>query len=113
MRTPSGYRVYQPAQLHRLHFIKHARDVGFSLTQTKALLTLQDDEARSNVMVKELTQNHIVALTQKIERLQAMKLTLQTWHDNCLGDGSAQCSILEGLMTGQTAKDSLPCTHDS
>ena len=32
-RTDSGYRVFSDTQLQRLKFIKHARDVGFSLAQ--------------------------------------------------------------------------------
>lgn len=99
-RTPSGYRQYSAAQVERLIFIKHAREVGFSLSQIKQLLTLQDDPNRSNTDVKAVTQTHIAELTEKIARLQAMKTTLQTWHDSCLGDGSPTCSILQGLATG-------------
>ncbi len=99
-RSDAGYRNFDEGQLARLHFIKHAREVGFSLAQIQALLALQDNQQRNNVEVKALTRQHIDDLTQKIERLQTMKATLQTWHDSCLGDGSAQCSILDGLMIG-------------
>ena len=37
-RTDSGYRIFSDTQLQRLKFIKHARDVGFSLAQIEALL---------------------------------------------------------------------------
>lgn len=103
-RNDSGYRVFTNPQLQRLKFIKHARDVEFSLADIKALLALQDDNQRSNKQVKALTRRHIDELTEKIERLQSMKATLQAWHDSCLGDGSPQCSILDGLMTGQSAQ---------
>lgn len=100
-RNASGYRAFNQAQIARLQFIKHAREVGFSLAQITALLALQDDPQRSNADVKALTHQHIDELSEKIERLQAMKTTLQTWHDSCSGDGSAQCHILDKLMTGQ------------
>nr|WP_313090272.1 MerR family DNA-binding protein [Moraxella sp. CTOTU48268] len=99
-RTDSGYRIFSDTQLQRLKFIKHARDVDFSLAQIEALLALQDNKQRSNAKVKALTRNHIDELNDKIQRLQSMKATLQGWHDNCLGDGSPTCSILEGLQDG-------------
>jgi Cu(I)-responsive transcriptional regulator len=99
-RRDSGYRHYTPADIERLNFIKHARDVNFSLGQIAQLLQLRDDPNRNNKEVKAVTHAHIVALTEKIEQLQNMKATLQTWHDNCRGDGSAECSILNGLTSG-------------
>ena len=99
-RTDSGYRVFSDTQLQRLKFIKHARDVGFSLAQIEALLALQDNKQRSNAQVKALTRNHIDELSDKIQRLQSMKATLQGWNDSCLGDGSPTCSILDGLQDG-------------
>ena len=99
-RTDSGYRIFSDTQLQRLKFIKHARDVGFSLAQIEALLALQDNKERSNAQVKALTRNHIDELSDKIQRLQSMKATLQAWHDSCLGDGSPNCSILKGLQEG-------------
>lgn len=99
-RSDSGYRIFSDTQLQRLKFIKHARDVGFSLAQIEALLVLQDNKQRSNVKVKALARNHIDELNDKIQRLQSMKATLQGWHDSCLGDGSPNCSILEGLQDG-------------
>lgn len=105
-RSEAGYRDFGEAQIARLQFIKHAREVDFSLADIKALLALQDDRQRSNADVKALTRQHIDQLSQKIERLQAMKTTLQTWHDSCLGDGSAHCSILDGLTTGQSCHSS-------
>ena len=107
-RTHAGYRNFDNHQLDRLHFIKHAREVGFSLAQITDLLALQDNQHRSNAAVKALTRQHIDDLTQKIQRLQTMKATLQTWHDSCLGDGSAQCRILDGLRTGKTCHLTKP-----
>lgn len=103
-RTDSGYRVFREQHLQQLTFIKHARDVGFSLAHIEALLALQADSKRSNAQVKALTRSHIDDLTQKIERLQSMKATLQAWHDSCLGDGSPDCRILDGLMTGNACE---------
>ena len=96
-RTPSGYRDYSQDSIERLQFIKRARDVDFSLAEIKVLLAMQDNPCRNNSEVKALTAQHIVTLNEKIEQLQAMKSTLQVWHDSCKGDGMAECGILDKL----------------
>ena len=41
-RAANGYRRYGSGDLARLNFIRHAREVGFSLPQTAELLALND-----------------------------------------------------------------------
>ncbi|MBS6026148.1 MAG: Cu(I)-responsive transcriptional regulator [Haemophilus pittmaniae] len=96
-RTAAGYRYYEEMDLGRLAFIRHSRDVGFSLQQIEQLLRLQDDPHRCSREVKALTAAHIATLNQQIERLQAMVKELQSWHDSCQGDNSPDCPILAGL----------------
>ena len=96
-RTAAGYRNYGDNDLQRLHFIRHARDVGFSLAQTAQLLALQDNPDRRSHDVKALTAQHIAELEQKIQSLQAMLATLQTWHAQCAGNEQSACCILEAL----------------
>ena len=79
------------------HFIRHARDVGFSLARTAQLLALQDNPDRRSHDVKTLTAQHIAELEQKIQSLQAMLATLQTWHAQCAGNEQSACCILEAL----------------
>ena len=97
-RTSNGYRRYGSGDLARLNFIRHAREVGFSLPQTAELLALNDDSGRSSRAVKALTAAHIAELDAQIRRLNAMRATLQRWHDACRGDECPQCSILDGLL---------------
>ena len=96
-RNFSGYRHYEEEDLKRLHFIRHSRDVGFSLQQIKQLIGLQDNPARNSREVKALTAQHIATLKQQIERLENMVNDLQQWHDACQGNDCPECSILEGL----------------
>ena len=97
VRSLSGYRNYGESDLERLHFIRHSRDVGFSLHQIAQLLELQDNPKRSSREVKALTAQHIAMLNQQIEQLQKMVQELQRWHDNCQGSDCPECSILNGL----------------
>jgi probable heavy metal-dependent transcriptional regulator HI_0293 len=96
-RTLSGYRYYEENDLARLRFIRHSRDVGFSLQQIAQLLQLQDNPHRNSREVKQLTAKHIETLNAQIHALQNMVAELQRWHDNCQGNDCPECSILAGL----------------
>lgn len=96
-RSFSGYRHYEENDIERLHFIRHSRDVGFSLQQISQLLALQDNPARSSREVKTLTAQHIATLKQQIKQLEKMVEELQRWHDACQGNDCPECSILDGL----------------
>lgn len=96
-RTLSGYRYYEENDLARLRFIRHSRDVGFSLQQIAQLLQLQDNPNRNSREVKQLTAQHIETLNAQIQALQKMVAKLQRWHDNCQGNDCPECSILAGL----------------
>ena len=96
-RTLSGYRYYEESDHARLRFIRHSRDVGFSLQQIAQLLELQDNPHRNSREVKQLTAKHIETLNAQIQALQKMVAELQRWHDNCQGNDCPECSILAGL----------------
>ncbi|NYT86018.1 Cu(I)-responsive transcriptional regulator [Pollutimonas harenae] len=96
-RTSSGYRVYSDADIHRLRFIRRARDLGFSATEIGNLLNLWNDNSRQSADVKRLAQAHIDKLQQKIDGLQQMANTLQTLINCCAGDDRPDCPILANL----------------
>jgi Cu(I)-responsive transcriptional regulator len=96
-RRESNYRDYGHHDLHRLAFIRRARDLGFSIEEIRALLRLWGDRNRSSSDVKTLTESHIADLDRKIDALQAMRRTLAHLADACDGDHRPDCPIIEGL----------------
>ncbi len=99
-RTDSGYRIYNPNDLHTLAFIKRSRDLGFSLEEVGKLLTLWQDRERASADVKALARKHIVDLNQKIEELAGLRDTLQDLVKHCHGDDRPDCPILKDLASG-------------
>jgi len=96
-RTESGYRQYEPNDVHTLRFIRHSRDLGFSLTETAELLGLWQNRQRPSRQVKALAEAHIQELEQKAAELLAMKAALEHLVHCCHGDELPECPILEGL----------------
>ena len=96
-RTFAGYRLYGEADLHRLRFVKRARNLGFSIKEIEALLALWGDRRRSSAKVKALTQKHIDELEGKIAEMQAMRQALQQLAQQCHGDDRPDCPILDDL----------------
>lgn len=96
-RTDSGYRAYTLADVHRLRFIRRARDLGFPVTEIVELLSLWDDRSRKSADVKRLAQGHIADLEERIRNLRQMADTLQTLSDCCAGDERPDCPILATL----------------
>ena len=96
-RRASNYRDYGHRDVHRLGFIRRARDLGFSMPEIKELLRLWDDNERSSADVKALTLQHIDELNAKIGLLQEMSETLQTLATACNGDHRPDCPIIKSL----------------
>ncbi|GJD93184.1 Cu(I)-responsive transcriptional regulator [Methylobacterium iners] len=99
-RRDSGYRDYGTADLHRLGFIRHARDLGFSLERIKVLLGLWSDPSRSNANVKAIATAHIEELEGRARQLREMADALRSLADACDGDGRPDCPIIASLETG-------------
>lgn len=96
-RTFAGYRLYADADLHRLHFIKRSRNLGFSMKRIEALLALWSDQGRASSEVKKLAHAHATELGAKILEMQAMQRTLLDLSIRCRGNQRPDCPILDDL----------------
>lgn len=96
-RTFANYRLYHDADVHRLRFIRRARNLGFSMKQIEQLLGLWSDPDRSSAEVKRLAQAHADELAARIAEMRAMQRTLQDLAAHCQGDSRPECPILDDL----------------
>jgi Cu(I)-responsive transcriptional regulator len=102
-RTEAGYRLYDHDAVHTLHFIRRARDLGFSIEDIGHLLDLWRNRRRPSASVRKLAQHHVQALQDRIDALESMKRTLTDLVDRCHGDERACCPILDDLAGGPSA----------
>ncbi|MFD2238148.1 MerR family transcriptional regulator [Aureimonas populi] len=96
-RTEGNYRAYEPDHLNRLSFIRRARDLGFSLDQIRALLTLADDRGQSCAAIDAIANEHRAEVEKKINDLLALKAELDRMINRCGHGVVADCRIIETL----------------
>lgn len=102
-RTEAGYRLYGAHEIAMLRFIRQARDLGFSMEQIDALMSLWRDPARQSSDVKEVALRQLAELEQRQRELDQMRNSLQGLVARCRGDHSAHCAILETLADAPAA----------
>ncbi len=91
-----GHRHYPAATVKRLHFIKRAQTLGFTLSEVAGLLALS--EVSACVETRELAAQKLALIGQKIADLAEMQQALSTLVQQCGADaGGASCPIIDAL----------------
>lgn len=97
-RAANGYRQYTPETVRRIHFIRHAKVLGFTLAEIGELLSLKATADASCAEVQTRTEAKIADIETRIESLSAMKAALLKLVQACHGDTPAsECPILEAI----------------
>jgi DNA-binding transcriptional MerR regulator len=78
------YRQYGTADAERIRFLRHARDLGFSLEHVRELLSLADGgPTRQCTDVNRIARSHLAEVELKLARLSALRVELQRLIDEC------------------------------
>lgn len=96
-RTDGGQRRYDAAALDRLSFVRHARQLGFSLDAIRELLDLADNPDHDCNDVDVIAQRQLRQVEQRIARLEALRGELQRMLRQCAGGRTSDCRVLEVL----------------
>lgn len=98
-RTGAGYRIYTEETVARLHFIRRAKVLGFSLEEIQSLLRLQDSGGQKSA-VKKLTADKLRQIDEKIADLSRIQQVLTKLESQCSGSGTVDgCPIIEALSS--------------
>ncbi len=101
-RTEGGYRQYTDKDVQTLHFIRRARNLGFTVSDVEDLLSLYRDRERASADVKRIAETHIADLDRKVAGLEGMRATLIHLVEKCHGDERPDCPILDDLARADT-----------
>lgn len=96
-RTDGNYRSYRPGDVTRLRFIRRTRDLGFSLDQVRALLSISGQRDRNCGTVDAIATEHLAEVDRKLADLAALRRELADAVASCQGGTVAECRILEGF----------------
>ena len=105
-RTASGRRVYGDDGVRRLGFIRRARELDFSLEQTRALLALADRPEGRSADVRAIAAAHLDELRSKLTELQRTAERLEALLTTNADADPARCPIiatLAGTMNAPSA----------
>ena len=96
-RTEGNRRLYEPADLRRLAFIRHARELGFEIVAIRALLTLQDHPDQSCAAADEIARARLGDVEERMTSLSALKAELERMVAECAHGRVAECRVIEIL----------------
>jgi DNA-binding transcriptional MerR regulator len=97
-RTEGNQRRYGQGERRRLAFVKHARDLGFSIEEIRDLLALSDHPERSCNAVHAIAAQHIEAIERRLAQLSALKSELSRIAESCAGGKHvAECRVIHTL----------------
>lgn len=97
-RRPSGYRQYPPEAVRRVRFIRHAKELGFTLKEIQELLELRVAPRSTCADVRGRARAKIEDIAERIASLERMKAALERLARRCRGRGpTTECPILDEL----------------
>jgi MerR family mercuric resistance operon transcriptional regulator len=105
-RRPSGYRQYPPDVVRRVRFIRHAKDLGFTLKEIQELLDLRVDPTSTCEDVRKRARAKLADIEERIASLERMQAALLRLERKCRGRGpTSACPILEELDRDQEVRN--------
>ena len=96
-RTAANYRSYTGAHRSRLSFVRHSRDLGFTIEEIRSLLDLSDDPARDCGEADRIATAHLEQVEAKIAQLGLLRDELTRIVGRCRGGVAADCRVIEAL----------------
>ena len=107
-RTTSAYRVYGPAELRRLRFLRAAQASGFRLEDARLLLELREGEGDPCGEVHDVIAARLAAVRREREELERLERTLTEALEWCEREGGkGGCPVLDDLLREAT-EDGAP-----
>ncbi|WP_103175193.1 helix-turn-helix domain-containing protein [Paracoccus sp. SY] len=96
-RSAGNQRLYGVKAQERLAFIRHSRDLGFSLDDIRELLSLSDQPDMSCAAADVIATRQLVSVKDRITRLQALQQELERMLTQCAQGTISDCKVIEAL----------------
>jgi len=100
-RTAGNQRRYESRHLVRLKFLRHARDLGFSLNDIRELLSLTGKPDMPCEEADRIASRHLARVEDQIAALEELRGELGAMVHECRGGRIADCKVIEVLSDHQ------------
>lgn len=97
LRTNANYRSYGDAHRTRLSFVRHSRDLGFTIEEIRSLLDLSDHPDRDCGEADRIASAHLEQVEAKLDQLSALRDELTRIVGRCRGGLAGDCRVIEAL----------------
>ena len=105
-RTEGNQRRYEQADLERLAFIRHARDLGFPIDAIRELLALSRHPDEPCERADDIAREQLVEVREKIARIRKLEDELERIASHCGGHSVGDCYVIRALS------DHGLCNHE-
>jgi MerR family mercuric resistance operon transcriptional regulator len=82
-RTEGGFRLFGPTEVQSLKFIRKSQQLGFSLNEIRELLILRQDGIPACVHVKEMLEQKLAGVAQRMQELRSLEGNLEDALRSC------------------------------
>jgi DNA-binding transcriptional MerR regulator len=105
-RTASNRRLYDDADINRLTFIRHARELGFEMEDIRELLALAGSPSAPCLEADGIARRHLDEVDRRIAQLTTLRSELQRMIDRCAHGQISDCRVIHTLA------DHSECAHE-
>lgn len=96
-RSQGNQRRYERSDLDRLAFIRHARDLGFDISDIKELIALSHHPQMPCAGADRIAEDHLAGVREKIVRLRKLEHELERIVSHCGGHSVEDCYVIRAL----------------
>jgi DNA-binding transcriptional MerR regulator len=97
LRSAGNQRRYRQAHLERLSFIRHARELGFTLKNIRELVAINHDQGQTCSEIHNITTLHLKSVKQRIAKLKLLERELRRIEVYCEKEVVSECRIIQAL----------------
>lgn len=97
-RTASGQRMYNAEAEDALNFIRHARELGFSIDAIRELMSLDAKPDGVCANANRIAVRQLEAVNAKIANLDRLREELRRMLCGCESEGADACEVIKSLQ---------------
>lgn len=104
-RSEGNQRRYSQRELDRLTFIKHARDLGFTIQAIRELLDLSAHPEHPCADADHIAATQLTSVRERIAKLRKLETELNRITNGCHADNIESCYVIEALSNHALCDD--------